>query len=170
MDVFSAIKSRRSIRKYSEKPVEEEKLLKILEAARLSPSASNAQNWKFIVVRDKNTIEKLVETTLGQTFVGEAPILTVACGTAPEGVMTCGQNRYSVDLSIATAYMILEACELGLGTCWLGRFDEKTVKEILDIPEGVRVVSMFPLGYPMEEPEARPRKSMEEIVCFDKYK
>ena len=169
MDVLSAIQGRRSIRKYSSKPVEEEKLLKVLEAARLSPSARNLQEWKFIVVRNEETKAKLTEATLGQDFVGQAPIIIVACGTDPEGIMKCGQYRYTVDLSIAMAYMILEAYEQGLGTCWLGRFDKNRVKEILGIPEKVRVVAMTPLGYPAENPAPRPRKKLEEIVCYDKY-
>lgn len=167
MDVLNAIQNRRSIRKYSTRIVEEEKLLKVLEAGRLSPSASNRQSWKFIVVKDAEIRKRLTEAAGGQTFVGEAPIILVACGTDPDGVMMCGQHRCSVDLSIATAYMILEAYEQGLGTCWLGRFDEKRAKEILNIPNDVRVITMTPLGYPAEIPSPRPRKKLEEVVCYD---
>ncbi|NLX62181.1 MAG: nitroreductase [Tissierellia bacterium] len=170
MDVFTAIKGRRSIRKYKDKPVEEEKLYKVLEAGRLSPSARNLQNWKFIVVRDKETRKKLVDEAIKQSFVGQAPIILVCCGTETESRMKCGQYRYTVDLSIATAYMILEAYEQGLGTCWLGSFDEEKVKEILDIPDKVRVVAITPLGYPDEDPAPRPRKALEDIVSYDKYK
>ena len=168
MSVLSAIQGRRSIRKYSDKPIEEEKLLKVLEAARLSPSAKNQQEWKFIVVKDSKTRENLTEA-IGQPFVGEAPIILVCCGTEPESIMRCGQPRYTVDLSIATAYMILEAHEQGLGTCWLGSFDENKVKEILGVPEKVRVVAITPLGYPNESPSQRPRKELEEIISYDKY-
>lgn len=168
MDVLSAIQGRRSIRKYSNKPVEKEKLLRVLEAARLSPSAKNQQNWRFIVVQDGETRERLTEA-IGQPFVGEAPIILVCCGTEPESIMRCGQPRYTVDLSIATAYMILEAYEQGLGTCWLGSFDEGKVKEVLNIPEEVRVVSITPLGYPNESPFQRERKALDEIVSYDKY-
>lgn len=170
MEVFTAIKERRSIRKYKDKPIEEEKLHKVLEAARLSPSAKNLQNWKFIVVRDEETRRQLVDEAIQQPFVGQAPVILVCCGTETEGVMKCGQYRYTVDLSIATAYMILEAHEQGLGTCWLGSFDEDKVKDLLGIPEDVRVVAITPLGYPDETPAARPRKALEEIVCYDKYK
>ena len=169
MDVLTALRGRRSIRKYSEKPVEEEKINKVLEAARLSPSASNLQNWKFIVVRDPKKIAEMLKAAHHQPFVGEAPVILVACGTDPDSVMACGQHKCSIDLSIATAYMILEAYEQGLGTCWLGRFDETMVRKILDIPENVRVVAVTPLGYAQEEPMARPRKSMEEIICYDAY-
>lgn len=170
MDVFTAIKERRSIRKYKDKPIEEEKLHKVLEAARLSPSAKNLQNWKFIVVRDEETRRKLVDEAIQQNFVSEAPVILVCCGIETESVMKCGQYRYTVDLSIATAYMILEAYEQGLGTCWLGSFDEEKVKDILGIPENVRVVAITPLGYPDETPSPRPRKTLEDIVCYDKYK
>ena len=169
MDVLNAIQDRRSIRKYSPCSIEEDKLKKVLEAGRLSPSASNRQSWKFVVVKDAEIRMKLANAAGGQTFIGQAPITLVACGTDLDGVMMCGQHRCSVDLSIATAYMILEAHEQGLGTCWLGRFDEKMVKEILCIPDNVRVIAMTPLGYPDEIPSARPRKKLEEIVCYDHY-
>ncbi len=168
MDVLSAIGGRRSIRKYSSKPVEEEKLLKVLEAARLSPSAKNRQEWRFIVVRELKTRMELTEA-IGQPFVGEAPIILVCCGTEVESIMRGGQPRYTVDLSIATAYMILEAYEQGLGTCWLGSYDENKVKEVLGIPEGVRIVAITPLGYPNESPAPRPRKQLDEIISYDKY-
>jgi nitroreductase len=169
MDVFSAVKNRRSVRKYSSRPVEEEKLTKVLEAGRLSPSASNRQSWRFVVVRAPELREKLTAAAGNQTFVGQAPIILAACGTDPDGVMMCEQHRCSVDLSIATAYMILEAYEQGLGTCWLGRFDEEKVKEILGIPENVRVIALTPLGYPDENPDASPRKELQDIVCYDRW-
>lgn len=170
MSVLPAIQARRSIRKYTDKPVEEEKLEKVLEAARLAPSAKNMQEWKFVVVKDPEIRKRLTEEAIGQAFVGEAPIILVCCGTAPDSVMRCGQERYTVDLSIATSYMILEAHEQGLGTCWLGSFDEKKTKEILEIPKDVRVVSITPLGYPAESPSPRPRKELEEIISYDRYK
>ena len=169
MDVFTALQTRRSIRKYDSKPVEDEKLNKVLEAARLSPSAKNAQQWKIIVVKDSGTRAELAKATNGYLFIGQAPIIIAACGTDPDSVMSCGQYRHSVDLSIATAYMILEAHELGLGTCWIGGFNEKEVKRILSVPENVRVVALTPLGYPAENPGQRPRKALEEIVCYEKY-
>lgn len=166
MDVMTAIKSRRSIRAYKSTEVEEEKLNLVLEAARLSPSARNLQNWKFIVVRDKKLRERLVEAAAGQKFVGEAPLTLIACATALERIMTCGQPANTIDLSIALSFMMLEAAELGLGTCWLGSFYEDKVKEVLNLPEGYRVVAMTPLGYPDENPSPRPRKSIEEIVEY----
>lgn len=170
MSVFDAIQERRSIRKYKSIPVEEEKLIKVLDAARIAPSAGNQQNWKFIVVKDEEKRKQLAEAAGGQQFVAEAPIVIIACGTEPTSIMLCGQYRYTVDLSIAVSYLILEAHELGLGTCWLGRFEENKVKEILNIPDEVRVVAVTPLGYPDEIPTPKPRKKLEEIISTDQYK
>jgi nitroreductase len=164
MDVFEAISKRRSIRRYKDSPVEEDKLGKILEAARIAPSAANRQEWKFLVVQDKETREKLVDAANGQKFVGEAPVTIVAISTESERIMPCGQPAYTVDLSIAVSFMILEATELGLGTCWLGAYKEDEVKKILDIPEEVRVPAMFTLGYADEDPGPRPRKDINEIL------
>jgi len=169
MDVFEAIKERRSVRAYKDTDVEEEKLGKILEAARLSPSASNRQEWKFIVVKNAETRAKLAGAAYGQQFVGKAPVIIVACATETKSIMTCGQPTHTVDVSIACAFMILEAYEQGLGTCWLGTFNEGEVKKILGIPTPMRVVTMVPLGYPDESPSPKPRKAFGQIVCFGKY-
>mgnify|MGYP001588873294 FL=1 len=169
MDVFTAISQRSSVRAYKATDVEEDKLKKILEAGRLSPSASNRQEWKFIVVRDKETKKKLAKAAFGQTFIGEAPVVIVACGTESKTIMACGQPAYTVDVSIACAFMILQAYELGLGTCWIGAFKEDEVKKILKIPEEVRVVSMTPLGYPDQPPSQKSRKDLDQIVCYGKY-
>jgi nitroreductase len=169
MDVSQAIKSRRSIRAFQDKEVETDKLDKVLEAARLAPSANNRQEWKFIIVKNKDKRERLTIAAANQTFVGEAPIVIVACATESQSIMTCGQPRYTVDVSISVSFMILQAQELGLGTCWLGKFSEDDVRQILGIPDDIRVVAMTPLGYPAEDPTTRSRKDMEQIVCIDKY-
>ena len=169
MDIFTAISTRRSVRSFRVGEIEDSKLLKILEAGRLSPSAKNLQAWKFVVVRDAATRERLAAAANGQSFAGKAPVLIVACGTAPEYIMPCGQHAYAVDVSIACAHMVLEAWELGIGSCWLGAFNEAEVKKILNIPESVRIVAMIPFGYPDLPVAARPRKKLEEIVSYDKY-
>lgn len=169
MDVFTAINGRRSVRAYKPAEVEEEKLKKILEAARLSPSASNRQDWRFIVVRNTETRKRLAKAAFGQVFVGEAPVVIVACGTEPKTTMACGQPTHTVDVSIACAFMILEAYELGLGTCWVGAFNEGEVKKVLEIPEPIRVVAVIPLGYPDEDPPQRTRKDLDKIICFEKF-
>ena len=169
MDVFTAISRRSSVRAYKSTDVEEDKLTKILEAARLSPSASNRQEWKFIVIRNKETRKKLAKAAFGQSFIGEAPVVIVACGTESKAMMSCGQPTHTVDVSIACAYMILQAYELGLGTCWIGAFSEDEAKKVLDIPEHVRVVAMTPLGYPNQPSSKKLRKSLDQIVCYEKY-
>ena len=169
MDVFTAISQRSSVRAYKDTDIEEDKIEKILEAARLSPSSSNRQQWKFIVVKNKETRKKLANAAFGQSFIGEAPVVIVACGTESKAIMACGQPAYTVDLSIALSFMILEAWELGLGTCWIGAFKEEEVKKILKIPEHVRVVAMTPLGYPNQPPSQKSRKGLDQIVCLEKY-
>jgi nitroreductase len=169
MDVFEAISRRYSVRSYKATDVEENKLKKILEAARLSPSASNRQEWKFIVVRNKETKKKLAKAAFGQSFMGEAPVIIVACGTESRAMLSCGQPTHTVDVSIACAYLILQAYELGLGTCWIGAFKQDETKKILNIPEPVKVVAMTPLGYPNQAPSQKVRKSLDQIVCYEKY-
>jgi nitroreductase len=169
MDVFTAIKQRRSVRAYKPAEIEEDKLKKVLEAARLAPSASNRQDWKFVIIREKETKKKLARAAFGQSFIGEAPVVIVACGTEPKTIMACGQPTSTVDVSIACAFIMLAAYEQGLGTCWIGAFSEDEVRKILKIPEPVRVVAVIPLGYPDEGPSQRDRKDFDEIVCFEKF-
>jgi len=169
MSVFEAIKNRRSIRKYKTTKIEEEKLGKILEAARIAPSAANRQEWKFIIVRDQEKRAELADAVHGQKFVEQAPVTIVACSTESERIMPCGQHAYAVDLSIAVSFMILEATELGLGTCWLGAFNENEVKKILDMPEEIRVAAMFTVGYVDEDTAPRARKELNKIVCYERY-
>jgi nitroreductase len=169
MEIATALRERRSVRSFDNRDVEEEKLTMVLEAGRLSPSAVNRQEWKFIVVRSGDKRRKLADAACGQSFVGQAPVVLVACATESRAIMTCGQPAYTVDVSIAFAYMILQACELGLGACWIGAFREDEVKELLAIPEHIRVVAMSPLGYPTHKSPPRPRKALAEIVCFEEY-
>jgi nitroreductase len=169
MDVFTAISQRYSVRAYKVTDVEEDKLKKVLEAGRLSPSASNRQDWKFIAVKNKETRKKLAKAAFGQSFIGEAPVVIVACGTEPKAMLACGQPMHTVDVSIACAYMILQAYELGLGTCWIGAFKEDEAKKILNIPDDVRVVAMTPLGYPNQPPSPKSRKTLDQIICYEKY-
>jgi nitroreductase len=169
MDVYTAIRQRSSVRAYKDTAVEDDKLNKVLEGARLSPSSSNRQEWKFIVVKNKETRKKLANAAFGQSFIGEAPVVIVACATESKSIMVCGQPAHTVDVSIACAFMILQAYELGLGTCWIGAFKENEVKKILKIPEHIRVVAMTPLGYPNQPPSQKSRKGLDQIVCFEKF-
>jgi nitroreductase len=168
MTVAEAIKTRRSVRKYDPRPVEEEKLLAVLEAGRISPSAANGQQWRFILVRDKALMEKMFEASDKQPSVAQASAVIVAVATGSR-VMLCGEGTGAVDCSIAFTHMLLRAHELGLGTCWLGRFHADIVKDALGIPKEAEVVAMSPIGYPAEVPDARQRKPFAEVVSFDEF-
>jgi nitroreductase len=168
MDLMQAVRARRSIRNFLDKPVEEEKLLAVLEAGRLAPSAKNMQDWRFIVVSDSATRQRLAEAARDQQFVAQAPVVIAACGTS-DLVMTCGQPAYAIDVAIALDHMTLAAASLDLGTCWIGAFYEEKVKEILGVPQEVRVVALLPLGYPAEQPGPRPRKSLDEIIAREHW-
>ena len=170
MEVMEAILKRRSVRAYEPREVEEEKLLRVLEAGRLSPSASNRQERRFVVVKDAAVRKLLSEAAKNQKFVAEAPVVIAACAAVDtDYVMMCGQLAYPIDTAIAVDHMTLQAVEEGLGTCWIGAFDEDRVKKILGIPEEVRVVSLLPLGYPADVSRPKSRKSLDEIVIWEKW-
>ncbi len=166
MDVMRAILERRSIRRYQDRPIEESVLAKVLEAGRLAPSARNEQDWRFIVVKDAGLRAKMVDACLGQSFIQDAPVHLVVCANNVRD-MACGQPARTVDCSIALSFMMLEAVECGLGTCWLGSFDNQAVKSLLHIPDDYQVVAVTPLGYPDEQVEARPRKALDQVVAYD---
>lgn len=169
MNVMDAIKSRRSIRNYSDRPVEDEKLQLLLEAARLAPSAANRQEWRYVVVRDPETRHKLMKAAKGQAFVGQAPVVIAACAETDNHVMSCGQLSYPIDVAVSVDHMTLKAVEEGLGSCWVGAFYEAEVKAALGIPDDVRVVQLLTLGYPADVPPPRPRLSLSEILHHDKW-
>ena len=169
MDVFEAILSRRSIRKYLDKPIEKEKLDRVLEAGRQAPSAANTQPWKIVLVTDETTRRELAKAASHQNFVGEAPAVIVGCAVKTDKVMSCGQTAYPIDVAICMTTMSLAAAGEGLGTCWIGAFDEEKVKKVLGIPEAVRVVELMPIGYPAESPAPRARKPMEEFVVMEQW-
>lgn len=169
--LMDLIEKRKSIRSYKPQDVEEEKLNYILQAFRKAPSAKNLQPWKLIIVKDKKKISDLSIACNNQTFLSEAPILIVACAKEDEayGVMGGYMNSYPVDIALALEHLILAATEKGLGTCWIGAFKEKLVKDLLDVPDNVRVVAITPVGYPAVEGRTRGRKPISKIVCYDKY-
>ena len=169
MEVYEAIRQRYSVRGYLDKDIEDDKLNRILEAARLAPSARNIQEWKFIIVKDGDTRQKMIDACKGQQFVGQAPVVIVACAVITDYTMSCGQLAYPVDLAIAVDHMTLQAVELGLGTCWIGAFYEDKVKELLQIPEEVRIVAVLPVGYPATTPKEKDRKTLDQITCREKW-
>jgi len=169
VNVVDAIRERRSVRAYAPDAVPDESLTRVLEAARLAPSANNKQDYKFVVVKDAIKREKLIDAAARQEFVGEAPIVIVAVSLDPGRIMTCEVPAYAVDLAIAVDHMTLVAVEEGLGTCWIGAFYQKKVKEILGIPDEYKVVTLIPLGYPDDTPGAKTRKNINELVCLDTF-
>ena len=169
MDVMEAIRTRRSIRRYLDKPVEEEKLQQVLEAGRLAPSSANRQEWRFVVVRDAEIRMKLMPAAKNQPFVGQAPVVIACCAQTDKHVMTCGEMCYSIDVAIAVDHMTLAAWELGLGTCWIGAFYTDQIREILGIPDDVPVVELLTLGYPESVPSPTDRLPMDQIVRWDRW-
>ncbi len=169
MALMKQIKNRYSVRSYQPRPVEKEKLLSVLEAARLAPSAKNVQERRLIVVQDEAKRRELMAAANNQAFVGEAPVVIVCCATMTDYVMRCGQNAYPIDLAIAIDHMTLQAVEEGLGTCWVGAFYEDQVKAALGIPKDVRVVELLALGYPKDSPKPKNRNPSDQMVCHEKW-
>ncbi|MEA3488786.1 MAG: nitroreductase family protein [Candidatus Omnitrophota bacterium] len=169
MEVMEAIRKRHSIRSYEDREVEEEKLNLILEAGRLAPSAGNRQEWRYVVVRDKQTRQKLMEAAAGQAFVGEAPVVIACCAQTDGHIMKCGQPCYPIDVAISIDHMTLKAVEEGLGTCWVGAFNEVKAREVLGVPDEIRLVELLALGYPTHIPGGKTRKELGEIVKYERW-
>jgi nitroreductase len=170
MELKEVIKNRKSIREYEDKAIPEDKLLRVLEAARLAPSGANRQAWKFVVVRDIQRRQKLAQAAEGQTFVAQAPVVIAAVATLPEPMMICGVPAYAVDLAIAVDHITLAAVDEGLGTCWIGAFSQEAARKILNVPAKYKIVALMPLGFPKEPGRPKIRKSLEEIVCYETFK
>ncbi len=169
MEFKDIIQKRRSVREFTDESVSDEKLRRVLEAGRLAPSASNRQAWKFVVVKDTNKRKALAQSANNQAFVGQTPIIIVAVALMPERIMACGVPSYAVDLAIAMEHIVLAAVDEGLGTCWIGAFSQENVRRIMGIPDKYKVVTVMPMGYPAGETAARPRKPIEEVVCYEKF-
>ncbi|MEE8473614.1 MAG: nitroreductase family protein [Dehalococcoidia bacterium] len=189
MDVFQAINERRSIRKYKPDPVSDDDLNAVLEAARWAPSWGNTQCWKFVVVRDERTRQRLADT-LASTRAGRdnpgslatrnAPVVVVACAElGRSGFKTVEEERvavtdkgdwYMYDVALAMQNLVLAAHALGLGTVHIGAFDAEAAARVVAAPQGTVVVSLTPLGYPEDVPQAPRRKEPEEFIfreCFE---
>lgn len=168
MDVAQAIRTRCSCRNYQDRPIEQEKLLAVLEAARQAPSAKNLQDWRFVVVTDRQTKKKLVAAANNQTFLENAGAIIVAC-TVSDHVMRCGQAVGPIDVAIALEHMCLQATELGLATCWIGSFYPDRVRPIVGMPENVTIIELLALGYPADAPKEHRREALNRIACFEKW-
>ena len=204
MDVSEAIEKRRSIRKFKQDPIPEEKIRLLLESARLAPSGTNTQPWRFVVIKDNDTKKKLQEAAHNQRHIGRAPVIIVCCadlkafkefpervdeliesGALPErtrevfipylkkGMDTVTKDTLMVaaaaNVAIAVEHIVLQAVEIGLGTCWVRWYEDNKVKEILDIPEHVEVMALLPIGVPDEDPSRRPRLELDQLVNGEKY-
>ena len=179
--MLEAIKTRRSIRKYAETPVEEEKIIQLIESARLAPSGSNTQPWHFIIVKSQLVREKLAEASHNQKWMLSAPVFIVCvadirCRVAEDIDIELNENSQQEELkqiirdtSISMEHILLEATELGLGTCWVAWFGQEQIRPILDLPADKYVMGIITLGYPAEWPNARPRKDIQEIVHYENW-
>lgn len=167
MTVMEAIQARYSVRQYADKPIEPEKIEKIMEAGRLAPTASNQQLCKHIVVTDKELIRQMVSACEDQKWIETAPAVLVECASC-DRTMICGQSARSMDCAIAMSYMTLEAVELGLQSCWLGWFSPEKVRALLNIPDDYVVVAVAPIGYPAKEGHRSSKKATEEVVVYNK--
>ncbi len=169
MELYEAIRNRYSVRAYQDKPVEQDKLDRVLDAARLAPSGSNGQPWKFVLVRDAKTRQKLIAACRDQKFVGQAPVVIAGVGLAPDRTMSCDVPGDPVDVAIAMEHIALAATAEGLGTCWIGAFHQDQVRQVLGIGEDAKVIEVMALGYPADKLRPKDRKSLDEIVCYEKY-
>jgi len=173
LDLFEAIESRRSVRAYTDADVSEDYVERLIDAARKAPSAGNIQPWEFVVVRNPNVKRMLASAALNQTFIEEAPVVIVVCADmerSRRGYGRRGAELYCIqDTAAATENLLLAACALGLGACWVGAFHESGVREALRLPEGVRPVAIIPVGHPAERPMQRYRRPLEEIIHYESY-
>ncbi len=172
MTVIEAIRKRKSVRSYEPTPVPIEKLKTILEAARLAPSAGNVQPWRLIVVEDQYKRKKIAKGCRYGHFLAESPIVIVGCGD-----QKASPRWYACETCLAIENMVLAATDEGLGTCWIGAFNENAIREMLKIPSHLRIVALLALGYPREKLDIlakiahviRPRKRLEKIAFFEEY-
>jgi nitroreductase len=168
MDVYEAVQKRCSVRAYQNRPVEQEKLDRVLDAGRLSPSARNTQARKFVVVRDAEIRQALADAA-EQPFIAHAPVVIAVVSLEPDRLMHCGVPCGPVDCAIAIDHMTLAATAEGLGTCWIGHFDQDACCRLLDVPPGAKIIELLLLGYQDEKPGPKSRKKPEQIICYERF-
>jgi len=177
MDVMKAINTRRSVREYSGRDIPPDSMRRMREALRSAPSACNYQPWHFIFVTEGEMRRRLATASNNQSFMADAPMIVVCCGLPEQAYKSMGGygNSVDIDVTIALDHLMLAAVGEGLGTCWIGSFRELEVKQLLGIPEDVKVVGMTPLGYPASADRNRPlddnlRKPESEIFSEQRYR
>ena len=167
-----AIRKRRSVRKYEETPVSDEQLNQVLESARYAASWANKQGWHILVVKDPGTRAKLSEALEGNPggkAVGQAPVAIVVCMDPNESGSPNGKQYFMTDAGILMDHIMLAAADLGLGTVFIGFFDEDKVRPVLGVPDEFRIVGITPLGVPAKIPGERPRNELADIVHWEKW-
>lgn len=179
--MIKEIEIRRSIRKYADQPVENEKITEVLESGRLAPSGNNTQPWRYIVVKSEEMRQKVMEASHNQKWMLTAPVFIVCVADIrcriKEGVAVYLDDnspedevkRIIRDTSISIGYMLLQANNLGLGACWVAEFTQEEIRPILNIPSDKYVVGVITIGYPAETPKPRPRKNLEDIVHYESW-
>ena len=166
------IRKRRSIRSFKKKEIPAKILAKILEAATWAPSAGNLQNWEFILIKDENAKRRIAEIAFGQSFVAEADVIIVACSNQNKisRYGERGEKLYAIqNVAAAIQNILLAASYFGIGSCWVGAFDDKELKKFLELPPHVIPHAIIPLGYPSEKPNIPKRVSWKEITFLEKY-
>jgi nitroreductase len=169
MEFLDVIKKRISIRKYKDKPVEKEKINRLIDIMRLAPSSSNRQTWKFVAVTEENQLEKMRAACENRGPAMTAPLIFCICETEYEQLNDSGYNRGTIDASIATTYLHLATYDMGLSSCWVGSFDSDMATKALDCPDGTRVVTVMTVGYPDENPAPRDRLDFKDVAIYDKF-
>jgi len=173
MHIPDMIRERRSIRAFSKRDISEDDVELLVEAACLAPSAGNRQPWEFVIVRDEANKRRLAEAAHGQYFIAEAPVVFVVCADPGRSASRYGR-RGSVlyclqDTAAAVQNLLLTAKANGLGSCWIGAFDEGRAAEAIGTPEGVRPVAIVPVGHPAESPPPRPRRRLSEVIHKESF-
>ncbi len=167
-EFLEVLETRRSIRAFAEEPITEEQLQLCLRAAIAAPSAGNAQPWQFLVIRDREVKQALARAALGQTFLVQAPVVIAVCADLERAAAAYGlrgRELYCLqDTAAATQNLLLMAHALGLGTCWVGAFDEQAVARVLELPGHLRPVVLIPLGRPAQKPASRGRRPLSEVA------
>ncbi|MFT8350591.1 nitroreductase family protein [Clostridium saccharoperbutylacetonicum] len=175
--MIKEIEMRRSIRKYSDKQVEDNQIKALLESARLAPSVNNTQPWNYIIVKSEKMRQKVVEASHNQKWMLTAPVFIVcvadiSCRIKEEVYIDDNSpqdelKRIIRDTSISVGYMLLEANNLGLGICWVAEFTQEEIRPVLNIPTDKYIVGVITVGYPNENPKARPRKKLEDMIHYE---
>jgi len=173
MKFIKLAKKRYSCRDYKPEPIEEEKLMTVLEAARVAPSACNLQPWRFIVIREKNNLEKVC-STYKREWIKTAPAIIIVCGDHEESWKRSDHKDHcDIDVSIAIDHITLQAAELDLATCWVCNFDTMKCAELFELPSQLEPVALIPIGYPNDSKSAErhdnDRKTIDKIISWENY-